>query len=104
MNVRQRLGQRQFSLIFQKSFLVARAVPPHPDPLPWGEGESSPVGRRIGDRWTMKARARELPLPGERAGVRGKAMSDNPPATIERNLFAIVLAVNRRSNTNFTNP
>ena len=58
-------------------------VPPHPGPLPWGEGTygvlplpwgeetlvfSLSLGRGLGG----KRDAGVLPLPGERVGVRGK--------------------------------
>jgi hypothetical protein len=59
------------------------SVPPHPGPLPWGEGESSPVTLPNGRSEFATARSSVLPLPkgegrGEGEGsVRKPVMRDH---------------------------
>src|SRR5579883_2219281 len=60
---------------------VERSLPPHPGPLPSGEGESFSTMVAIVKRSDCNQRGRMVhPLLGERAGVRGTAMSPNPSA------------------------
>ena len=47
-------------------------VPPHPGPLPKGEGELSAAGRQIEAARHRARRPTEHPLLGERAGMRGE--------------------------------
>ena len=64
-------------------------VPPHPGPLPGGEGELSAAGRQIEASRHLARRPTEHPLLGERAGVRGNgayAVStgrSSEPATLQ---------------------
>jgi hypothetical protein len=53
----------------------AGPVPPHLSPLPRGEGESSPAGRRIGGRWDLREPERR----GSRC-TKQSARSVPPPA------------------------
>ena len=61
-------------IVLSRNDAVGRAVPPHPGPLPRGEGE--PFGSAIkGHRLVFSSAVQKgLPLLGERAGVRGNAM------------------------------
>src|SRR5439155_10327405 len=58
---------------------VRWSLPPHPGPLPWGEGEPFSTRRTIQTSGLSTARCALFPLPGERARVRGNAAND-PPA------------------------
>jgi hypothetical protein len=51
---------------------VVRAVSPHPDPLPQGEGTAPRAQRIAGGPGLFSAQRRVQPSPRERAGVRGK--------------------------------
>ena len=58
-------------------------VPPHPSPLPRGEGATLAALRACGCAQLYESRAWHLPLPWERAGVRGNwahAVSTVPAA------------------------
>ena len=70
-----RSGQIEPSLEF------ARALSPHPNPLPRGEGETHPASLANDRRWIRATPARvrpPFPLPRERARVRGTATPENP--------------------------
>ena len=77
-------------------------VPPHPGPLPGGEGELSAAGRQIEASRQLARRPTEHPLLGERAGVRGNGAyavytgrSSEPDTLQTRSQF--LTALDRRS-------
>jgi hypothetical protein len=73
----QKTGQ-PFPVRFDPAESFEREVPPHPGPLPQGEGEPIADQRRNYGSLNSEDGQRGLPLLGERAGVRGTATSDYP--------------------------
>src|SRR6266852_7182728 len=56
-------------------FGLVRLVPPHPYPLPQGEGTPHPALQRAEALWIGENAASDSPSPQGRAGVRGKQRS-----------------------------
>src|SRR5437016_6252584 len=55
-----------------------RALPPHPGPLPWGEGDSVPDLELANRFWLVHRRAVQFPLPeGEGQGEGGQDVSNS---------------------------
>jgi hypothetical protein len=59
---------------------VIAATPPHPDPLPPGEGTADETARVVGER------SRELSQTNVRTEAAGLRTTDNGPAVIDRTL------------------
>ncbi len=56
-------SDKETAIQFESRRSPGAAVPPHPNPLPRGEGESSAAARRISIRWNCQNRALGLPPP-----------------------------------------
>src|SRR6266581_1546905 len=81
-----------------ESRTVASRLPPHPGPLPQGEGTRHPRCDKSRRSVLSKAQRTVLPLLGERAGVRGKGRSANQRAG-ELPLVSTTLSEGKQSST-----
>src|SRR5438876_622053 len=57
-----------------------RALPPHPSPLPWGEGDSVPDLELANRFWLVHRRAVQFPLPEGEGQGEGEQDVSNPDA------------------------
>src|SRR5947209_7585903 len=64
-------------LLLAGTIQLGRATPPHPNPLPRGEGGRSGIGLV-----SVRSAASVVPLLGERARVRGQQRSKTQPSVL----------------------